>query len=1309
MTTLKKLLINGVRNFNPEDGNQLIKFSAPLTLFIGQNGCGKTTIIECLKYACSGELPGCSDRGQGFLYDPKLNGELVTCAQIRLRIRTEKGDTYTISKSMNVTVRNNNLTFKKVDHSLKLQKVGEKDEQMVSGRCVDVDVFFTETFGVSKSIINNVIFCHQEDSLWPLDEGSKLKKKFDEIFEVTKYHKCADHIRKKIKESEHRIDVMKNDLFRLEDKNKECESKQISLVEKEERYAKYATEIMEKEEKLEPIMARIREICELQKHLTHFHEEKSAKLSEKKMIMQHIDKLLKNLKGYEFKGSEDELNNEIQNFDRYRHEIDDKLTSLSKKKSEIDMQEHTNTQKKSKLLAELGKLQQEKKNHLEKIMKRKELLQQMENLLKVNIINGQNEDDADVTNASNIIKNAIERLRTSLKQLFVEINENETLLQNTIDECRDKCNKVKHDIESKNGQISENIKKLREKKNQLQELSFSDDQLATLTNKIASVEKELQSVKEKFETQNVSQFSIDKEKSTIKNLEEKLEQLDEEMKIMLKNSITEADMERRLFDMKKQENELIKLKNKHHDNFEIIFSNEIPQRNLKIAVGEIRTSNSKKVAEITRKINQQQNMLTRKEAQLKFAQQKLQAFEDEMISCREKLAAVCKDQTYERTKAYVTMATEKLRKDKGQFSSAKILYEKFIEEFENDKCCPLCRSQFDNKEQVMAEIVSDLKQKIKEIPMRLKKVEDDLKQKESELDKITELASVNGKIKELSEKQIPLASFEVDELTDVCEQLRVELETLKNDLERPQQLELVCNEVLPDATLMDQINLEIVSLKSAIENLHLQIIKTDSNRTKQETETEIENVKMELGNSRRVYENAIKKIQLYNNRCQELRESKSEFIQQQLNIQKQIQGKPQLEQQLIDISTETDQLKSEIRSLEESLPALQNDLTRAEKVQQEEKIKNKEKVATVQDSLYENEKLFENIEKLTIEINEYVNKNKDAIFEKMLDSSAKLEDLLQNLKTTKSEIADEINDLNTKRCNLELKFRNLTDNLDLIDKRKRHSSLDQEIEELSQKIGDFDEKTLFDEKLKLERSGGRINQEINNCKGKSDELKNSIDDLKAELDKPDLKLAKLNYRYKLYEVGIEEQIVEDLKQFLVGFEFSIMHFHQERMEEINKTIKDYWHLIYKGNDIDYIEIKTEQDGKSTSKRRVYNYKVVQVKNDIMMEMRGRCSAGQKVLASIIIRLALAETFSRKCGILALDEPTTNLDRTNINGLCEALITLVETKADEKNFQLLIITHDEEFMNALTAIDKVEFINRVERNKDGHSTIKIEHL
>lgn len=49
------------------------------------------------------------------------------------------------------------------------------------------------------------------------------------------------------------------------------------------------------------------------------------------------------------------------------------------------------------------------------------------------------------------------------------------------------------------------------------------------------------------------------------------------------------------------------------------------------------------------------------------------------------------------------------------------------------------------------------------------------------------------------------------------------------------------------------------------------------------------------------------------------------------------------------------------------------------------------------------------------------------------------------------------------------------------------------------------------------------------------------------------------------------------------------------------------------------------------------------------------STAVQVLASLIIRLALAETFCLNCGILALDEPTTNLDGPNAESLAAALL------------------------------------------------------
>lgn len=50
-----------------------------------------------------------------------------------------------------------------------------------------MDSEIPQLLGVSKAVLENVIFCHQEDSYWPLAEPATLKKKFDDIFEATKF------------------------------------------------------------------------------------------------------------------------------------------------------------------------------------------------------------------------------------------------------------------------------------------------------------------------------------------------------------------------------------------------------------------------------------------------------------------------------------------------------------------------------------------------------------------------------------------------------------------------------------------------------------------------------------------------------------------------------------------------------------------------------------------------------------------------------------------------------------------------------------------------------------------------------------------------------------------------------------------------------------------------------------------------------------------------------------------------------------------------------------------------------------------
>ena len=71
MSSIDKLLIRGIRSFSPYQEN-VIEFYTPLTIIVGHNGAGKTTVIECLKYATTGDLPP-NSKGGAFIHDPKVN------------------------------------------------------------------------------------------------------------------------------------------------------------------------------------------------------------------------------------------------------------------------------------------------------------------------------------------------------------------------------------------------------------------------------------------------------------------------------------------------------------------------------------------------------------------------------------------------------------------------------------------------------------------------------------------------------------------------------------------------------------------------------------------------------------------------------------------------------------------------------------------------------------------------------------------------------------------------------------------------------------------------------------------------------------------------------------------------------------------------------------------------------------------------------------------------------------------------------------------------------------------------------------
>ncbi|KRY56800.1 putative aconitate hydratase, mitochondrial [Trichinella britovi] len=223
--------------------------------------------------------------------------------------------------------------------------------------------------------------------------------------------------------------------------------------------------------------------------------------------------------------------------------------------------------------------------------------------------------------------------------------------------------------------------------------------------------------------------------------------------------------------------------------------------------------------------------------------------------------------------------------------------------------------------------------------------------------------------------------------------------------------------------------------------------------------------------------------------------------------------------------------------------------------------------------------------------------------------------------------------------------------------------------------------------------------------GKKSELELTVDRLRGELESNMYKDADVKWRDKMIAHVTLEHAQNDLYHYANALEQAIMQFHKIKMQEVNAILKDLWEAVYQGSDVDYIEIKSEEDLQDNfGKRRNYNYRVVMHVGKEVLDMRGRCSAGQKVLASIIIRIALAEVFSTNCGFMTLDEPTTNLDSKNSANLARALVDLLRVRSLEKHFQLILITHDDSFVEQITRFWPVEVFYRVKKNDAGCSKL-----
>uniref|UniRef100_A0A8D0AQM4 RAD50 double strand break repair protein n=1 Tax=Sander lucioperca TaxID=283035 RepID=A0A8D0AQM4_SANLU len=1272
MSKIDKMSILGVRSFGIEDKDkQVISFFTPLTVLVGPNGAGKTTIIECLRYATAGELPPGS-KGGAFVHDPKDAHETDVRAQIRLLFSDVNGEKVTIHRSMSCTQKAKNYSFKSLEQVITRIKDGEKVS--LSSKCGELDREMISSLGVSKPVLNHVIFCHQEESNWPLSEGKALKDKFDSIFAATKYIKALETMRQLRLKQSHTVKECQVELRYLKQNKEKAQQIRETVATKEAQLIASRDSIQQIESQIDPLENRLTDIdMKLGKVMKLDNDIKA--LDSRKKQMEEDNKELEGTMEQVFQGSDEQLQDIYQNHQRTVREKERRLTDCQKELERAGRECQRLNRVKADLLVEQGRLQLEADRHSQNIKNRDTQVRSLSSYLEME---GYDRPPFTTLQLDSFHRHVTQRLEQE-KETASQVMEKEQQKQQSIDEMRDKKTGLERTVELKRDLQGKKQQELRNIRAELQRLEGSSSRLQELENELAKVERELQSA---VQSSNVEEKA---------ELDHAQRQLDQEMELLNTHTTARTQVDMLKKDKTEKEEQVRKIKSRHSEDL----------------LEDWIYAKSKEINNTRDRLAKLNKDLASSEQNKSHIAAEVRKKEQQLVIDEEKFFSVCGSQDLEQDLGKLREDLEKISKQRAMLAGATAVYTQFISQLteEREPCCPVCQRTFPS-ESDLQEVISDMQSKLRLVPDKLKNTEQDLKRKEKKRDEMMALRPVRQSIVQFQEKELP-------ELRNRLQTVNREIERLKGDVEEQETLlatlmseEETAKACLQDISLMDRYLMDLKELERKLAQQAAKLQGVDLTRTVQQVSQEKQETQHKLDTTSSKMELKRKLIQDQQDQIQVLKGAVNETRAEKLQLSSDMQKQQQLEEQCVEFTTEIQALTRDIREAKEQLSPLAAALEKLQQERLELVERKRQRQEEGQEKINAIKEKVKAISTLERDITKYVDDSKDEYKEQKESELQETNTQLHEAEKYKDKINKEMGNIRQDIDTQKVQERWLQDNLTLRKRMEELKELVAKREALMKDMGNMQVLQLRQERREADRKLEDLKKNRSIALGRQKGFEEEILHHRKELREDQYDKADERYKNKMITMRTTELVIKDLDLYYKALDQTIMKFHSMKMDEINKIIRDLWRSTYRGQDIEYVEIRSDVDENSSAgvRRRVYNYRVVMVKGDTALDMRGRCSAGQKVLASLIIRLALAETFCLNCGILALDEPTTNLDRDNIESLAHALVEIIKSRSRQRNFQLLIITHDEDFVELLGRSSYIEHFYRIRKNQDQNSEI-----
>uniref|UniRef100_A0A8R1Y0W9 AAA_23 domain-containing protein n=1 Tax=Onchocerca volvulus TaxID=6282 RepID=A0A8R1Y0W9_ONCVO len=1278
MSLLDTVELQGIRSIGvgPQNAN-VIEFLSPLTIICGPNGAGKTTIIEALKYVTTGELPKGSF--QAFIHDMRLADRSRVDASVKLKFKDIRGRSCVVTRRiMQSKGAKGKITNKSEESTIAIEK--EPGEwKSLSSKVVDCRKEILNLLGLPSAILEYVVFCHQEESSWPLDEPKKLKERFDEIFQVTGYVKAIEVLRKELKENQQELRITEGRLpllIRQQEEKIELHNEYINLkkqvAENEKEILLKQTLLKEYNAKKSVIVAELDEAEMLRKK----HDMIEA---EKQLLIDQI----RCCSALDYEGGIENLKREIDSI-THSDEFEDIERNRSHVNAEID-----------KLNAEI-KEYVSKKTEIDKIIVQLKSIQMMRDkmimekeqclemyCLRFNLVNEQ-------TETLKQLYHLIEKRKEDVNNFALEMEEKQANCQKEIDSISGILAQVTARIELRDEEYKRLEEDIVAAKCNLVETTNSSEKFDRLQNEISEQEKQLNELWKNEQQENkIEDLKNERDKITNKIEMLKKEYYMKENAEEIKNKVKQRNDE-----LMKFEKELCILKDKHQIALLEIFNTKEPEFPLseRLIIYSRKAEQNLSTAEDEFKIREKE--VSRAQFVVSQIGREVDQLSDQITAYRRKITKVATHENEVETRLNeIRTLLRKSQQDSGRIDGCIFLYEQWEEEVNLGKCCPLCEQSYSIEED------SDvLKKKIKQ------KKNDFIKDAEKLIRKVKDYETMQNELMEIVPyvEMLKQSSSEKERLQENLkkaeEKLRdLEAEFAKSKSERDiilQKLNVI-RDVQVDASLMDNIWKSLSGAKYDIKLLKAEISDTEC------TKRSLSDIRIEIKENEERFTELINKLDMIQiaasernklieklNASKELRIALNEKVMQFDSIKKLIEVK---EKELEESKQDLQKLKAQKPIIEEKLQMMKK-----ERFVIQNEMKNKE--SKLRHSLRDAEDAARELEAIDKKLHDNA------------DSSGDLKDQERDL----SRITIKINASNAR-------MRNLTEQINCLNSKHEHKRrLDDQLRklELQERIKSLNEglketewhgTAIPDLREKLSLLSNEVNDlqlMIENKRGELNEQKKRLTTMEKILTSSEYAQFKNEFKKEIVKKCVIKGVIEDLTNYIRAVDESVVKFHAQKMEEINEVLSSLWEQVYHGNDIETIQIKSESAGEN-EKKKSYNYRVVMYVGGTEIDMPGRCSAGQKMLASILIRIALSDVFCDKCSIIALDEPTANLDVLKVENLGDMLADIISARCanNAKLFQLIVITHDNRFVEHLRQLCRPEWVYSVSKDDAGLSRVK----